>query len=414
MKLRSGSEYWPQLGTQAPEAVRLDRNLDCDVVIVGGGITGALLADAMVEAGMQTILLDRRAGLVSGSTVASTGLLQYELDTSLVELIDQVGPADARRAYQLTYQSFERFEALVEGIGDDCGYIRRPSLFLACESADLDQFAAEVSARQAIGIDAELLDRAALKHQFGLDRHGAILSSRAAQIDPFRFASRLLDRAIGRGLRAFVQSEVNRFEPADGGVILHVVSANGGNSQVRCRHVLFATGYETPTFLDSTLTEMKSTYAMVTPPLPAGLEPWPGRALIWESADPYFYLRTTIDGRIIAGGCDDEFIDADRRDALKDKKAELISERLAKLLPHLERDWLAPDRAWAGTFAETRDGMPIIGPHPDYPNGYFAMGYGGNGITFSLIAANLLGHRITTGKPSPDERIFRFGRGGSA
>ena len=48
------------------------------------------------------------------------------------------------------------------------------------------------------------------------------------------------------------------------------------------------------------------------------------------------------------------------------------------------------DWRWGGTFGETEDGLPYIGTARQFPHGYFALGYGGNGITFSWIAANLL------------------------
>jgi glycine/D-amino acid oxidase-like deaminating enzyme len=63
---------------------------------------------------------------------------------------------------------------------------------------------------------------------------------------------------------------------------------------------------------------------------------------------------------------------------------------------------------WAGTFAETKDGLPYVGPF-DHKRVLYALGYGGNGITFSAVAANLLRDRILDVR-NPDAEIFSFDR----
>jgi len=69
-----------------------------------------------------------------------------------------------------------------------------------------------------------------------------------------------------------------------------------------------------------------------------------------------------------------------------------------------------PAFAWAGTFAETADGLPFFGPHPQWgPRVQFAMAYGGNGITYSMIGAGLLRASIE-GKQHPLARLFSFQR----
>jgi glycine/D-amino acid oxidase-like deaminating enzyme len=64
---------------------------------------------------------------------------------------------------------------------------------------------------------------------------------------------------------------------------------------------------------------------------------------------------------------------------------------------------------WEGLFAVTPDGLPYIGPHPRYPRHLFALGYGGNGMTFAHLAARMLLEQVT-GFDSPDHRLFAFNR----
>src|SRR2546423_5730635 len=136
MDLRSGCPYWVIRGEEFPAYPRLDRDVKCDVAIIGGGITGALAAHYLAAVGMSVVLVDRRQP-GRGSTMASTGLLQYELDTPLYELIKLVGKIDAMRSYQLCVEAFEKFERILQELGDQCGYSRCPSVYLACSEEDV-------------------------------------------------------------------------------------------------------------------------------------------------------------------------------------------------------------------------------------------------------------------------------------
>jgi len=67
------------------------------------------------------------------------------------------------------------------------------------------------------------------------------------------------------------------------------------------------------------------------------------------------------------------------------------------------------EHAWEGLFAMTPDSLPYIGPHRRYPRHLFALGYGGNGMTFGSLAARLLLEHWR-GVQSSDHRLFSFGR----
>jgi glycine/D-amino acid oxidase-like deaminating enzyme len=130
-------------------------------------------------------------------------------------------------------------------------------------------------------------------------------------------------------------------------------------------------------------------------------------ALLWESARPYLYLRSTGDGRLLVGGEDDDRDIPARRDRMVDRKAVTLQRKVARLLPHLKARQAF---AWAGTFAETSDGPPLFGRHPQYgPRVLFARACGGNGITYSMLGAGLLRAQIER-CPHPLTRLFSFNR----
>jgi monoamine oxidase len=98
LDLKSGYPFWLVKNGLMRAYPALDQKLQCEVIVLGGGITGALIAYHLVEAGVDTVVLDKR-DVGWGSTSASTALLQYEIDTPLSELTQLVGESHAARAY---------------------------------------------------------------------------------------------------------------------------------------------------------------------------------------------------------------------------------------------------------------------------------------------------------------------------
>ena len=89
-----------------------------------------------------------------------------------------------------------------------------------------------------------------------------------------------------------------------------------------------------------------------------------------------------------------------------DKTVRLVR-RFHALFPDIR---LEPAFAWAGTFGSTKDGLGYIGRHPCFPRAYFALGFGGNGITFSEIASRILTDLFLGKRTGGEEKIFRFDR----
>ena len=185
-----------------------------------------------------------------------------------------------------------------------------------------------------------------------------------------------------------------------------VLVRTANDTSLRCKHLMIASGYESQQYLRQRVATNHSSYALVTEPVRSGLGVLRD-TLIWESARPYLYLRSTSDGRILVGGEDDQTDRPEKRDAAVPKKSATLMRKMKKLLPNFE---LEKGYAWAGTFAETADGLPFFGPHPEHdPRVHFAMAYGGNGIAFSAISAEILRARITR-KSHPLMKFFSFER----
>ena len=368
--------------------------------MIGGGITGALVAYRLVNEGVETVLLDKR-DIGTGSTAASTSLLQYEIDTELHDLIPRVGEADAVRAYQVGLEAIDQIEEILRILGDDCGFERKTSLYLASKKSHVKKLRSEFECRRRFGFDVQYLDATEVEDTFHFSAPGAILSSGDAQIDVFRFTHALLGQASRNGLRAYDRTAVSAIERGRGRMILET----DRGPTVKARRVVFATGYESQQYLKHDVGALHSSFAAVSEPI-GDFPHWPGRCLIWETARPYFYVRTTSDDRVLIGGADAPFATDHSRPGLVRSKAARLVKRFNALFPGTTFEIAY---AWAGTFGETKDGLAYVGRNPEWPNAYFALGYGGNGVTMSVVAAGLIVDDYL-GRENPDAHIFRFGR----
>jgi glycine/D-amino acid oxidase-like deaminating enzyme len=400
MDLTSGAPFWiirdGLLATYPP----LTSDRRCDVAVIGGGITGALVAHRFVQEGIQVILLEGRE-IGYGSTAASTALIQYEIDSHLCDLITRVGEAHAVRSYQLCHEAVKGIERLATQ-DDSCGYRRKKSLYLASRPRDRKMLEQECRARQQIGIEVELLSPRDIGERFSFRRPAALLSSLAGEVDAFRLTHRLLANASRSGLEVYDRTVITAVESDAHGVELR---AKDGH-RVRAKKVVFATGYETPEYLDPRIVKLTSTFALATASVD-GFQGWgEDRCLIWEAARPYFYARTTDEGRVIMGGADKPFATAHKQEKLVFRQTAKLRTQFSRLFPDIP---IHVDWSWGGTFGETKDGLPYIGTVPQFAHGYFALGYGGNGITFGFIAAQLLVD-LFLDRQNPDLEIFRFGR----
>ena len=299
MDLTSELPFWTVRDGLLKVYPPLERDVRCDALIVGGGISGALLAHRLVHKGADCVLVDRR-DIGYGSTSASTALLQYEIDTPLHELRQKVGEQAADRAYFLGIEAIHNLQKLA---GKDCGFALRPSLQIATRAGDLGGLKKEYRARHGLKLPVTMLDRRELR-ELGIEGAGALRSSVAAEADPYRLTHRLLRLASARGLRIFDRTAAVRYEHSRS----HVTVSTDRGPKVRCRALFFATGYETRDILPKKIVTFKSTYALVSEPV-ADLDWWKDRCLIWGTGDPYPYMRTTSDRRVLVGGEDDDVLD---------------------------------------------------------------------------------------------------------
>lgn len=347
--LRTGQPYW--LSHPFPRipksALRSDQKTD--VVIIGAGITGAMAAEELTASGFKVILLDRR-GPLKGSTSATTALLQYEIDTPLVKLRQQIGADDALRAWRRSKLGLDSLAAKIQSLDIACRARRSSSLYLSGDVLDAEALKEECELRNRIGLHTDYLTRRPLLEAYGIRRSAALLSFDNLAVDPLRLAAGFLLRAVERGAEIYAPVVAEEVEVDSDRVRVHTQEG----PTVTAGSLIYATGYEIPKSARRRRLSVYSTYAIATRSQPDRL--WPGEVLIWEASDPYLYVRTTRDGRVICGGEDEEFEDEEKRDALIGAKTATLERKLGALFPRLHNK---AEFAWSGSFGASTTGLPL-------------------------------------------------------
>ena len=394
--LRTGRSLWADSHGLGVPVKALEQAVSVDVAIVGAGISGAFMAHELSR-DHSVAVLDRRPPLM-GSTVASTALLQWEIDLPLTALTERIGVEKARRAYRRSRSAVDALKTTVADERIVCGLNDKATLYLAGDEYGFRALEAEAEARAALGLESAFLSKAEVRERFGIERTGAILSQGSASGDPARLAAGLLRRALANGATVYSPVEVEQAASDPDGVTL---LTDAGHA-VRARQVVFCCGYEFPKGVPTPGAEVISTWALASRPrlrCPA----WLRETLVWEASDPYLYFRMGGDGRLIVGGEDEADPAAHQDPAKLKRKCETIAKKLRALLPEVEFE---VDYTWAGAFGESATGLPSIAPVPAMDNAWAIMGFGGNGITYSVIASQIVAAAIR-GRPDPDADLYR-------
>ncbi len=401
MDLKSNEPFWLIKNGLPASYPSLHEDVSCDVLIVGGGITGSLIAHQCVQDGYTTILIDKRE-VCQGSTSATTSMLQYEIDVPLYRLMEKIGAKGAVASYDACSKAIDTLDGLCRKIKSEAGFLQKDSIYYAASKRDAVWLKKEYNAREKAGYKVRWLEAAEVLTTYGIHgSYGGILSKQGGSVDAFRLAHELLRYNQKKGLEIYDKTGLVSVEYKKRG---NLALTSTGKS-IKAAKIIYCTGYESANIIKEKFVDLLSSYAIISEVNEGSYRQYED-VLIWNTAKPYLYMRTSDDGRFLIGGKDEAFRDPVKRDRLLPKKENQLLKAYKKIFPDKE---FHADFAWAGTFAITKDGLPYIGEHQDFRNSYFVCGFGGNGITFSVTAMEMVSDWLQS-KTHPLSEWFRFGR----
>lgn len=360
-------------------------------MIVGAALTGLTAAYLLTLDGRRVAVLERErcAQIDTGHTSAH---LTMVTDQQLSALIKRFGRDHAQAAWEAGLAAIGQIDAIVGELELDCDFEWVPGYLHAPMTGSADT-----------GVIAMLRDEAVLAAQLGFDAafvddvpfagRPGIRYENQARFHPRKYLAGLARAISDRGGMIFEQSAADEFcdDP-------RTVTSNGHT--IACGDVVLATHTPlmgTTGLLNATLFQTK--LALYTSYVVSGRAP-KGRvpdALLWDTQDPYHYLRIEPEGDhdvVIFGGEDHKTGQATDTNA--------CFERLERKLTSFAGDIEILHR-WSGQVIETADGLPYIG---DTAERQFAgTGYSGNGMTFGTLAGMMAADRIM-GRANPWSALF--------
>lgn len=202
-------------------------------------------------------------------------------------------------------------------------------------------------------------------------------------------------------MRIFDHTTIDDIKYEESGV--HLKTDDGYT--VDAKKIVFCTGFETMQMFKKKYADIVTTFACVSEQNFNFFETLDD-TLIWDTANPYIYMRTTDDKRLLVGGEDINYKYGTISEKVKKRKSTKLIKKLNKLFPDMN---FIEDYVWAGAFGVTKDGLPFIGTHPNFKNAIFVLGLGGNGITFSVQGMDLI-LKILAGDTDTLLHYYRFDR----
>ncbi|MDP4163348.1 MAG: FAD-dependent oxidoreductase [Bacillota bacterium] len=400
MDLHNGSLFWPTTAAETfHERKKLPIDDHYDVLIIGGGMSGALCAYTLLQENLKIALVDKRV-MATGSSSANTGLLQFSNDIMLFELIEQIGEEKAVRFYKLCQSAIGQLENIANTAAKDSDFIRRKSICFASTDEDIKKVQKEYAVLKKHGFPVSYWTEEDMKQHLPFSKPAALITHGDAEVNPFTFVRGILDYVEHKGGHLFENAEVtNVTEKKD-----HV-SIETSIGTFHASQIIYAIGYETPPIGEKIGADINRSYAIATQPID-DLSEWEGRSLIWETKRPYLYMRTTADGRIIAGGLDEDEPEAPQSEDWINNRAHRLKQEIEKLFPMMD---IQIAYAWGASFGESLDNLPFIGKHPDKKRQYYLLGYGGNGTVYSMLGSHILKDLILQ-RPNPDAEIVKLDR----
>lgn len=391
-----GQEYAPTYwvdtaGPPPPDDGPVTRDLDADVVIVGSGLTGLACAMFLArEHGIRATVLEANR-TVWGCSSRNGGQGQNasgRLNRS--EWIAKWGKQTALRLDAELREAFENFRSLTREF--DCDPQPDGHLNIAHRADRMGWIRHEARImRDVFGYDARVLEAEELRREHVNDAEGfgALYEPDGIGVHPLKLAYGYLRRARALGATVHPLSPVTAIRTRGG---VHHVETPGGT--VRARAVGLATGGYTSNglhaSLDSRIMPVLSN-ALVTRALtPAELEQtnFRTRKVITDTRTLRFYYRRLPDDRLQIGSR----ASITGKDAPNPKHRRVLIDGLHRKFPALAG--IDIDYSWWGWVDMSHDMMPRVFQPDRRETIYYAVGYGGNGVSFSQHAGRRMAERI--------------------
>jgi glycine/D-amino acid oxidase-like deaminating enzyme len=389
--------------TRRPDFPRLRGEQTCDVVIVGGGLTGCATAYTCAMAGLRPIVVEaERVG--QGSAGRSAGLLLGDPGPLFRDVLQAHGLRAARLVFETWARGASDAAALLKRLKVPGGVTSISDLFVALRGDD-KALAREHAARDGAGIASRWLAGRQAAAAARLDASAALRVPYGFAVDPYRACVAVATAAARRGASFHEKSPVRKVK-----TLRNSVEVTTSDAVVRAGTVIVTTGIATAEFKPLRRHfKRRETYLVMTAPVPAAMRKQivPPGVTIRDVRSPHHRIRWTSDQRLIVSGADQDETPPRTREALLVQRTGQLMYELLMMYPAISG--LQPQYGWHLGYGDTADGLMYIGPHRNYPHHLFALGGRGDSISGAFVAARILA-RAVRGQSEKADEVFGWTR----
>lgn len=378
----------------------LTEDLDTEVIIVGGGVTGSIVGYYFSKANIPAVILEKER-VAHCSTSITTSLLQYELDSNARQLEEYTTLDNVIMSYKLGLKALDEIDEFIKKHGNKCKYQRKDTLLYTSKDEEIKEMKEEYEIRKKAGIDVKYISKE--DNPFSINLKGGVYGvNGGAQLDPYEYTHELLDVSCNMGLKVYENTEVIDIKYLENSV--EVITSYG--YKVKGKKVIIATGYNTERFTKRNFGHKTVTYNIVTKPVDR-FDGWFNKVLIRDNCDPYNYFRTTEDNRIIAGGEDIDFYNNILNEKVAKEKYEILLNRIKNMFPKINS--IESEYEYCGGFISSQDNLGFFGEDPNHKNLWYCLGYGANGILFAILGGMMLS-KFYKGEIDDNMKLFKVDR----
>ena len=394
MEYVKGTPYFCKTAQEIKQYPYLSDNCSCDILIIGGGIDGAI-ANYYLSQKYKVVLVDKsRFGM--GCTSCATALLEYQLDEFAEDLSKYLSDEEIVSVYKMGIKSIDKIENFIKKYGNECDFSRRPTFLYTAKAGNKNKIEKEYVFRRDNGFDCELITK--YNNPFSFCVECGIYSNKGGcEFNPYLFTKQMIENSVNQST-LYENTNISNLIKTEGGYI----AITNYSKEIFCKKVLIATGFNWEILNKDDLCERFITYTIVTKPIKNFV--LYNNSLIHDASDPYHYFRLLPDNRIIFGGEDISFKMKPINQKKSNKIYDALEISLKELFPELNSQ-IKVDSRFCGAFGTTANNLGLIGESRIDKDILLFISCGANGIINAFEGVKII-EDIIEGRDNSFIKLF--------
>ncbi len=386
MNLVDGNLYFKKISKNNKQYNYLNENINCDVLIIGAGVSGAITAYYMAEEGYNVVIVDKNI-VGYGSTSANVGILDVSLGMETNKLSKIIGEKKTKKCFELMLDSINEIEKITNKLSNknNIGFRKTNSIYYTDKYMNKNSIVKEYNSRINLGIGSKFLNENNI-----LDlRYGLQIENGSAVMNVYEFTKEIISYiSKNDNVKVYEHTEINDIKSKEE----YVIATTSNNFKIKANKAIITEGAEVVKYFPDIPIELYKTYNIVTEGIDS-LKNYDVNFTARDMETPFNYIRFTDDNRIVFGGQISKVTEKELLNTAISKG--LSNNRYKKLFKTMQENFsglkdITIRYCFNSVFAETKDTLPLIDELPGMSNVYCNLSYGINGILFSVIGAKML------------------------